>query len=245
MENKKKNIIIIVSIIVGVILIALGVTLYLINKTPKIEEPEEIIEEIISTDDEEGARNLQNELKALNATYSDAIAWLKVPGTNIDTPVYQAADNNRYLRNDRDGNTTSWGETFMDYDSKEDLSGYTNLVVYGHNTTTDDHFTPLLNYASKEFYEKNKIIEMSTLDGNYKWEVFSVFKTTGNNYYDFYIDTNFNNDYEFSNFASYFKSRSMYDTGVTVSKDDDILTLSTCEYTQVDGRFVVMAKLVK
>ena len=243
-DSKKKNIIVIISIIVGVILIALGIGLYIISKTndTEIEQPQEIIEEIITTDDEEGARNLQNELKALNATYSDAIAWLKVPGTNIDTPIYQAADNNRYLRNDRDGNTTSWGETFMDYDSKEDLSGYTNLVVYGHNTTTDDHFTPLLNYSSKEFYDANKVIEMSTLEGNYKWEIFTVFITDAN---DFYIDTNFNNDEEFATFVSYFKAKSFYDTGVQVSKDDDILTLSTCEYTQTNGRFVVMAKLIK
>lgn len=242
MSNKKKNIIVIIAIVVGLALIATGIGLYIVNKNKPVEP---VVEDIITTDDNESDRNLQNELIALNATYPDAIAWLKVPGTNIDTPVYQASDNARYERNDRDGNKTSWGETFMDYDSKVDMSGYTNLVVYGHNTTTDDHFTPLTKYESQEFYNSNKIIEMSTLNGNYKWEVFSVFKTTGNNYSDFYIDTNFNNDNEFSTFVTYFKSKSIYNTGVEVSKDDEILTLSTCEYSQENGRFVVMAKLIK
>ena len=72
-----------------------------------------------------------------------------------------------------------------------------------------------------------------------------MFKTTGDNYNDFYIDTNFANDNEFTTFVNYFKSKSMYDTGVSVSKDDDILTLSTCEYSQNNGRFVVMAKRIK
>ena len=190
-------------------------------------------------------QDLQNELIALNATYPDAIAWLVVPNTNIDTPVFQGKDNNRYLRTDRDGNSAFWGETFLDYDSKIDFSGYTNLVVYGHNTTTDDHFTPLEKYLDKNFYENNKEIEMATLTGNYKWMIFSVFKTTSDNYNDFYIDTNFLNDQEFNDFIYHFKTRSMYESNVEVTKDDDILTLSTCEYSQNNGRLVIMAKLIR
>ena len=38
---------------------------------------------------------------------------------------------------------------------------------------------------------------------------------------------------------------SLYDTGVTASFGDSILTLSTCDYSQEDGRFVVVAKKIK
>ena len=41
------------------------------------------------------------------------------------------------------------------------------------------------------------------------------------------------------------KSKSRYDTGVEVSTADSILTLSTCDYSRRDGRFVVQAKLVE
>ena len=37
---------------------------------------------------------------------------------------------------------------------------------------------------------------------------------------------------------------SLYDTGVTASYGDRLLTLSTCDYTEEDGRFVVVAKKV-
>lgn len=250
-NSKKKNIIIISSIVAAVVIIATIICLVVFNKSKPVEKepvpdtPKQIVEELITTDDKEGERNLQNELIALNATYPDAIAWLVIPNTNIDTPIFQAKDNNRYLRTDRDGNSAFWGETFLDYDSKIDLSGYTNLVVYGHNTTTDDHFTPLEKYLDKSFYEANKEFYMSTLAGNYKWVIFSVFKTTSDNYNDFYIDTNFENDQEFTDFINYFKSKSIYDTNVGVSKDDDILTLSTCEYSQNNGRLVIMAKLIR
>lgn len=249
--DKKKKIIIVASICVAVILLVVGIFLALFfNKPTKVDEPinnepKQVIEDLITSDDSEGARNLQNELIALNATYPDAVAWIVVPGTNIDTPVFQGKDNNRYIRTDRDGNSSSWGETFLDYDSKIDFSGYTNLVVYGHNTTTEDHFTPLEKYLDKSFYEANREIDLATLTGNYKCVIFSVFKTTSDNYSDFYIDTNFNNDQEFNDFLYHFKSRSMYESDVSLSINDDILTLSTCEYSQNNGRLVIMAKLIK
>ena len=38
---------------------------------------------------------------------------------------------------------------------------------------------------------------------------------------------------------------SLYDTGVTASYGDSLLTLSTCDNSQTDGRFVVVAKRIK
>ena len=37
---------------------------------------------------------------------------------------------------------------------------------------------------------------------------------------------------------------SLYDTGVTAQYGDRLLTLSTCDYQEADGRFVVVAKKV-
>ena len=38
------------------------------------------------------------------------------------------------------------------------------------------------------------------------------------------------------------RARQLYDTGVTAEYGDQLLTLSTCEYTYPNGRFVVVAK---
>ena len=37
---------------------------------------------------------------------------------------------------------------------------------------------------------------------------------------------------------------SLYDTGVTANYGDKLLTLSTCDYQENEGRFVVVAKRV-
>ena len=245
-NDKKKKIIIIIAIVVGVILITAGCIFYFNSKTgnkPNLGEDVPIGDvnaEVVESTDQ--GRNLQNEIQELNKSYSDAIGWLKVPGTVIDTAIFQSKDNDRYLRNDRDNNNTMWGETFLDYRCDiNKMDKATHFIIYGHNTETDDHFTPLLNYKKKEFFDAHQIIEFSTLKGNFKWQVFSAYVTDTD---FFYIDTNFETVDEFKEFVSTLKSKSLYDTNQSVSEEDTILTLSTCDYSRTNGRFVVQCKLI-
>lgn len=251
MEKKKKKIIIIATIIL-LLIIACITCIFIFtknnNKPPQdlgndnnigqvIEQP--IIDEESKEND---GRNLQNETKALNATYSDVIGWLVVPGTTIDTPVFQSTNNNRYLRNDRDNKYYMWGEEFLDYRCNiNNMDNMSHFIIYGHNSENEDNFTPLLKYKNQDFFKENNIIEFSTLNGNYKWQIFSVYVTDTD---FFYIDTNFANAEEYSEFLKTLKSKSMYDTGVELFGNETILTLSTCDYTRKNGRFVVQAKLI-
>ena len=202
-NNKKKKIIVIVVLVV-LMLALLGWIGYIVynrnanDDIPKTDELEYIkLSDVTSSEDE--GRDLQSEIKALNATYSDAIGWLKVSGTSIDYPVFQSTDNDRYLRNDRDNNYYMWGENFLDYRCNIDNINEKNIhyIIYGHNSSEDSCFT------------------------------------------------NFETDDEYAEFLKTLKSKSLYDTKVEVSKEDTILTLSTCEYSITDGRFVVQAKLIK
>lgn len=247
-KQKRKKIIIIIAIIVAIILLITWIlVICLNNNTPStpdlgLTDPVGDINAPVIDSETEG-RNLQNEILELNKLYPDAIAWLKVPGTVVDTPVFQSVNNDRYLRHDRDNVKTKWGETFMDYRCNIDnMSDKSHFIIYGHNTETNDHFTPLLNYKKEDFFKEHQIIEMSTINGNYKWQIFSVYVTDIN---FFYIDTNFVDINEYATFLSTLKSKSMYNTNTDVNSSDTILTLSTCDYSRKDGRFVVQAKLVK
>ena len=41
------------------------------------------------------------------------------------------------------------------------------------------------------------------------------------------------------------KELALYDTGVTAKYGDQLITLSTCEYSRTNGRMVVVAKLLE
>ena len=76
--------------------------------------------------------------------------------------------------------------------------------------------------------------------------VFAVFTTTasvgeGFRYHQF-IDAY--TEEEFNEFVSTCKELAFYETGITPKYGDKFITLSTCEYSQKNGRFVVVAKRI-
>jgi sortase B len=50
---------------------------------------------------------------------------------------------------------------------------------------------------------------------------------------------------EFHSYMTEMKEASYYDTGVTAVYGDQLLTLSTCDYQEENGRFVVVAKKIR
>ena len=54
-----------------------------------------------------------------------------------------------------------------------------------------------------------------------------------------------NSEEEFQSYMKEMEALSLYDTGVKAGYGDHLLTLSTCDYEEKDGRFVVVAKRVK
>ncbi len=237
-----KQIIIILGTILIIAILGLVISICLSNikkNNDQFDDKSKVI-----TDSKEENRNLQEEVKALNMEYEDIVAWIKVPGTSIDSPVFQSIDNERYLRNDKDDNQTRWGENFLDYRCKiDDINKEKqHYIIYGHNTEVDTRFTPLLNYKNKEYLDEHKYVEFATLNGSYKFEIFSAYSTSTDFYY---IDTTFKNIEEYGQYLQKLKQKSEYDTNVEIQKEDTILTLSTCDYNLVDGRYVVHAKLVK
>ena len=78
---------------------------------PEVTEPQPT-GEIIPTVDR------QKELKDARKKYADAVAWLYMPGTEVDDPVVQAKDNAYYLQKDENGNYSEWGCYYAHCDNR-------------------------------------------------------------------------------------------------------------------------------
>ena len=50
---------------------------------------------------------------------------------------------------------------------------------------------------------------------------------------------------DFDEFIAKCKELALYDTGVSAEYGDQLITLSTCEYSRTNGRMVVVAKLLE
>ncbi len=172
----------------------------------------------------------------------DTVGWLIVNNTNINYPVVQTTNNDYYLTHafDRSKNYAGW--VYADFRNDFDTLSK-NTVIYAHGRKDGVMFGSLTKTLKKNWYtnSKNQIIQFSTPKYNTMWQIFAVYKVEAESYY---ITTDFVTDDDFEEFIDVMKNRSVYDFGVDVTKDDKLLTLSTC-YNDKGVRLVVQAKLVK
>ena len=182
---------------------------------------------------------LFEELEKLN---NETVAWLKVNNTKIDYPVVQGINNDYYLKRDFNKNQNTMGWIFMDYRNNiYNMSD--NTIIYGHNIKAGLLFGTLRYALNESWYKnpENQIITFNTKVKSMKWKVFSVYRIPKTNDY---LYANFANRDEYQTFLNNLKARSVYDFGVNVTKDDYILTLSTCGYSSAQ-RVVLHAVLIK
>ena len=61
-------------------------------------------------------------LAAAQKENPDTVAWITIPGTNIDAPMQQYGDNDYYLRRDEKGSEDYHGCIYADYACRMDSS---------------------------------------------------------------------------------------------------------------------------
>ena len=84
----------------------------------------------------------------------DTVAWITIPGTNIDAPVQQYGDNDYYLRRDEKGSEDYHGCIYADYACRMDSSVKVsrNLIFYGHTFTDEDYTGGFLEFLKKRVF---------------------------------------------------------------------------------------------
>ena len=185
-------------------------------------------------------KNLLNKNKRL-------IGWVKIDDTNIDYPVMQTTDNEYYLDHNLNQEYDKNGSIFMDKDC-DVLKPSTNFILYGHHMKSGQMFGSLSSYSDQSYCEKHPYIQFDTIYEKGQYEIMYVFRSRVYSedeivfkYYQF-IDAQ--SEQEFDSYMNDMAEMSLYDTGVTASFGDQLLTLSTCDYQEKNGRFVVVAKKV-
>ena len=192
--------------------------------------------------------DILDEYKTLYEKNKKLIGWLKIDDTNIDYPVMQTDDNDYYLEHNYNQEYDKNGSIFMDYKCSV-YPRSTNLIVYGHHMKSGSMFGNLQQYAKESYGQKHSIIQFDTIYEKATYQVMYVFRSQVFNeddivfkYYQF-IDANSKREFDY--YMSEMEALSLYDTGVTASYGDSLLTLSTCDSSQTDGRFVVVAKRIR
>lgn len=205
-----------------------------------VEPPEKVQSEETEISEEELAAAYEK-YGALYEQNTDFVGWIKIEGTNIDYPVMQTPnDPDYYLKHSFEKTDSSFGVPYVDAECV--LGGSNNIIIYGHHMKNGTMFSDLSLYSDAEFCAAHPLIEFDTLSGFGTYEVVAAFKYDANHEEFRYNEYTHMREDQFLEFMSQVHARQCYDTGVEVTYGDRLLTLSTCEYSYKNGRFVVIAK---
>ena len=152
----------------------------------------------------------------------DIVAWITVPGTQIDYPILQCSTWNEYLHKNYKGEYSYPGSIFIQPGVR-----FTDrhVVIYGHNMASRSMFGSLHDYESQDFglqhpdvyiYEQGRTIHAriySTYDCEDASETYQ---------------TDFQTEEEWMTWLTMTIEENYYDMEMVPVKENRVLTLSTC-----------------
>ena len=174
----------------------------------------------------------------------DIYAWIYIPNTNVDYPVFQhPTDNTYYLEHNVDGSEGYPGCIYTENYNSKDFSD-PQTVIYGHNMRDGTMFSDLHKYEEQEFFDENKYVYIYTEDMVYVYRIFAAYQTNNAHQllnFDFSKKENLLTYLE--NVRALGSELKIFDDDVVFSGDDQVLTLSTCvmKERQFHLRYLVQA----
>jgi len=165
----------------------------------------------------------------------EIIGSLKIEGTQIDTLLVKSTNNEYYLNHSLKKEYDAIGSIYVDY--RVNLNSK-QINIYGHNSNVYDvMFKELEKYLNKDYYENHKYIVI--WDGNqyFTYQIFSLQIVTTNYEHMNVNPTDWNKHINILN-------KSIYDTGIKATGEDNILVLQTCNYSPKNSYLIVIAKKI-
>jgi len=200
-----------------------------------------------SFEEEVVEKEVLDEYKILYNKNKSLIGWVKIDDTIIDYPVMQTENNTYYLDHNVEQEYDKNGSIFLDKDC-DVLKPSMNLIVYGHHMKSGKMFGGLDKYSQKSYYEEHPVIRFDTIYEKGLYAIMYVFRSRVYNedeiVFKYYQFIEANSAEEFYSNMEEMSELSLYDTGITAQYGDQLLTLSTCDSSEPEGRFVIVARKI-
>lgn len=186
------------------------------------------------------------DFEELCAQNADIYAWILVPGTKVDYPVFQSETDNYYLDHNMDGSGGYPGTVYTNKCNAKDFSNY-NTVLYGHNMGNGTMFGSLHSFEDETFFNENDSIVVYTKEKRLTYQIYAAVKFS-----DEYIPAYYNVNtaegmMEFLEALGVCmdEPQSHQRSGVTITEEDRIITLSTCVKNERSHRYLIVGKLIE
>ena len=175
--------------------------------------------------------------KELESINPDVRGWLTVYGTNIDYPVCQNKDINKYLTTDARGEYALSGAIFLEPQAAPDFSDFATFI-YGHHMEHDVMFGQVSDFLEQGFFNEHRYGNLFDGEGDRGLEFVCCLSADA---YDGSIyRTSFASAEEKEEYLDLLRSRATCARDVQVGADDRIVLLSTCASESTNGRTLLV-----
>lgn len=176
----------------------------------------------------------------LLAENPDFKAWITIEDTVINYPIVQTDNNDYYLKHNFKKQINAGGALFITSNNSAPFEDK-NTIIHGHHMRDGSMFASLMKFKDEDF-AKEHYIYISLKGKVLKYQVFSAFTETAN---DDSYQIGFATDEDYLDYLNKLNNKSLFNlNNEALTKDDKIVTLSTCDYDESDGRMLVCAKLI-
>ena len=197
------------------------------------------------TNKDEEASEKELSLSLLKKTNPDVIGIIEFDDRIIYEPVVQAPDNEYYVRRNIERKYAAAGIPYISGDGNIDAK---NVVIYGHSSTRSNIiFTPLMDYINSDFYMEHPAFRFIMEDETRAYQIFAVMNIDLNNLDHSleFAQNSWRSSNDFQAFISNTINNSLYRAGVSVSNEDQLMTLVTCDTRDENKRIVVIGKQIR
>lgn len=178
-----------------------------------------------------------NKLQEMNP---EVLGWINVYGTNIDYPLVQAKDNEKYLNKDSKGEFAATGAIFLDARDNSKLEDF-NTIIYGHHVENGVMFGDVAKFSDKQYFDQHRYGSIYYNGVEKGLEIFEILEVDA---YDFNIyDPGIQDSDRRQSYIDHLLSVAMHKRDVSLGPNDHIVLLSTCFLDVTNGRHIVVAKI--
>ncbi|MDR2896398.1 MAG: class B sortase [Propionibacteriaceae bacterium] len=174
------------------------------------------------------------ELRSINP---EVFAWLTVYGTNIDYPIAQGPDNQKYVSTNIEGQFSLSGSLFLDADNDSSFADF-NSIIYGHHMAKDAMFGDLGDFADKAVFDAHRFgnLYFDGVDHGVEFISFMHVDAYDSGVYTAGVDGEERRQAYLDGLAT----KALYDRGVAVGVNDRLVLLSTCSASSTNGRDILV-----
>lgn len=179
----------------------------------------------------------------LKAENDEVVGWVRIPGTVVDFPVYQASDNEKYLYTSYDGSSSVGGQIFLDCDNAAPGMVDMQSIVYGHHLRNGAMFKAVSDMTNQEMFDGVTTVWYATEQGTYELEPLLTYLTDEND--ETVREFNFETVDELRAYLTGLLGKAetaRADAAELIAGTDRVLTLCTCSYENDDysGRVLLV-----